>query len=131
MQECTFKPKVNPKTPPKMNYQNLRRKDTLQLNDSPITLVSASPPLTKKNHIIEAITKPLLLQTTYISNQSQILMPSLIKKEENKQFKMSDRSKQLLEQRAKRLNDQQSQQLSQSPKPSKNIEKQENLVKIA
>lgn len=83
MQDCTFKPKINPKTP--KNDISFRRRDTLQLNDSPITLLSASPPPPpKRTNIIDVISKPLLLQTSYISSQAQNVVLPLRKKEENK-----------------------------------------------
>ena len=42
-----------------------RRTDTLQLNDSPITLVSSSPTPNKNGkNILEIISKPLLLQSS-------------------------------------------------------------------
>ena len=82
MQDCTFKPKINPKTP--TNDRSFRRRETLQINDSPITLLSASPPPPKRTNIIDVISKPLLLQTSYISSQAQNVVLPLRKKEENK-----------------------------------------------
>ena len=82
MQDCTFKPKINPITP---NIErSFRRRDTLQLTDSPITLLSASPLPPKRTNLIDVLSKPLLLQTSYISNQAQNVVLPVRKKEENK-----------------------------------------------